>query len=315
MSLLYNITPNQELKRRLLSEAQSRITVSFYKYFTITDPYAFRDALYVALANLKVFGRIYVAREGINAQVSVPYSLYSKMEKMLYSFDPHMSSMHMNIALDDNGRSFWVLRLKVRQRIVADGITDPSFNADDVGVYINAKTVNFLYDDCKTVFVDVRNYYEYHVGHFHKALAIPGNTFREQLAIVVNMLKQYKNHQIVLYCTGGIRCEKASAWMRHHGYKNVYQIEGGIINYVRQARTQGLQVHFIGKNFVFDERMSECISNDTLAHCAQCGKIYDHYHNCLNNECHTLFIQCPTCSDQFNHCCSVLCMQRVLVSS
>ncbi|VFP87149.1 rhodanese-related sulfurtransferase [Candidatus Erwinia haradaeae] len=313
MSLLYNTTPNKELKRRLLLESQKRITVSFYKYFTITNPYEFRDALYIILSNLKVFGRIYVAKEGINAQVSVPCGLYSKMKKMLYAFDPHMSSIHMNIALDDNGRSFWVLRLKVRQRIVADGITDASFNSSDVGLHINAKTVNLLQDNGEAVFVDVRNYYEYQVGHFNKALSIPGNTFREQLSIIVDMLKKYKKQQIVLYCTGGIRCEKASAWMRHHGYRNVCQIKGGVINYVRQARLQGLPVYFLGKNFVFDERMSEYISRDVLAHCNQCGISYDSYQNCKNTHCHKLFIQCPECADQFNNCCSAFCMQRLLV--
>ncbi|VFP85715.1 rhodanese-related sulfurtransferase [Candidatus Erwinia haradaeae] len=314
MSLLYNTTPNKELKSRLLSEAPNRITVSFYKYFTITNPYEFRDALYLALMNLKVFGRIYVAKEGINAQVSVPCDLYSKMEKMLHTFDPHMSSMHMNIALDDNGRSFWVLRLKVRPRLVADGITDVNFNSNDVGAYINAETVNLLQDDCETVFVDVRNYYEYQVGHFNKALSIPGDTFRQQLSIIVDMLKKYKRQQIVLYCTGGIRCEKASAWMHYHGYKKVYQIQGGVINYVRQARMQGLPVHFIGKNFVFDERMSERISQDILAYCNQCGNSCDSYHNCRNTHCHKLFIQCPKCAYQFNYCCSIFCMQQLFVS-
>ncbi|MEJ5176382.1 oxygen-dependent tRNA uridine(34) hydroxylase TrhO [Erwinia sp. MYb416] len=311
MPVLHNLVSNEELKARMLAETEPRTTVSFYKYFTIDDPRAFRDALYVTLTKLKVFGRVYVAAEGINAQVSVPASQYEQMKAALYGFHPALNDLRMNIALDDDGKSFWVLRLKVRERIVADGITDDSFDASDVGAYLKAAEVNAMLDDPQAVFVDMRNHYEYEVGHFDNALEIPADTFRDQLPMAVDMLQQDKDKKIVMYCTGGIRCEKASAWMRHNGYENVYHIEGGIIEYARRAREQGLPVRFKGKNFVFDERMGERISEDVIANCHQCGETCDTHVNCLNDGCHLLFIQCPSCAEKFNHCCSPICMEEL----
>lgn len=311
MPVLHNLVSNEELKARMLAETEPRTTVSFYKYFTIDDPRAFRDALYVTLTKLKVFGRVYVAAEGINAQVSVPASQYEQMKTALYGFHPALNDLRMNIALDDDGKSFWVLRLKVRERIVADGITDDSFDASDIGAYLKAAEVNAMLDDPQAVFVDMRNHYEYEVGHFDNALEIPADTFRDQLPMAVDMLQQDKDKKIVMYCTGGIRCEKASAWMRHNGYENVYHIEGGIIEYARRAREQGLPVRFKGKNFVFDERMGERISEDVIANCHQCGEPCDTHVNCLNDGCHLLFIQCPSCAEKFNHCCSPICMEEL----
>nr|WP_154325110.1 rhodanese-related sulfurtransferase [Pantoea sp. 201603H] len=314
MPVLHNLVSNEELKARMLAETEPRTTVSFYKYFTIQDPKAFRDALYQAFVALKVFGRVYVAKEGINAQISVPASLYPQMKQTLYAFDPALNNLRMNIALDDDGKSFWVLRLKVRERIVADGITDDAFDASDVGNYLKAAEVNAMLDDPDAVFVDMRNHYEYEVGHFERAREIPADTFRDQLPMAVDMLQGEKDKKIVMYCTGGIRCEKASAWMKHNGFENVYHIEGGIIEYARRAREQGLPVRFKGKNFVFDERMGERISDDVIAHCHQCGTACDTHVNCKNDGCHLLFIQCPSCAEKYQHCCSPVCMEELVLS-
>ncbi|MDW8846649.1 rhodanese-related sulfurtransferase [Erwinia sp. MMLR14_017] len=314
MPVLHNLVSNEELKARMLAEAEPRTTVSFYKYFTLDDAKAFRDALYVALTKLKVFGRVYVATEGINAQISVPASQYEAMKAMLYAFHPALNNLRMNIALDDDGKSFWVLRLKVRERIVADGITDETFDASDVGGYLKAGDVNAMLDDPDAVFVDMRNHYEYEVGHFDNALEIPADTFRDQLPMAVEMLKEDKDKKIVMYCTGGIRCEKASAWMRHNGFENVYHIEGGIIEYARRAREQGLPVRFRGKNFVFDERMGERISDDVIAHCHQCGTPCDTHVNCKNDGCHLLFIQCDSCAEKYQACCSPICMEELALT-
>lgn len=160
MPVLHNLVSNKELKARMLAETEPRTTVSFYKYFQIADPKAFRDALYLGLTALKVFGRVYVAHEGINAQISVPASQYEKMKEWLYGFDPALNNLRMNIALDDDGKSFWVLRLKVRDRIVADGIEDDSFDASDVGQYLKAADVNAMLDDltpCSWICVTTTN--------------------------------------------------------------------------------------------------------------------------------------------------------------
>lgn len=310
MPVLHNRISNETLKAQMLAETEPRTTISFYKYFTIVDPKATRDALWLALTKLNVFGRIYLAHEGINAQISVPESKVAALREFLDSFDPALKGLRLNIALDDDGKSFWVLRLKVRDRIVADGIDDPTFDPSDVGEYLKAAEVNAMLDDPDAVFIDMRNHYEYEVGHFENAMEIPADTFRDQLPKAVEMMQEYKDKKIVMYCTGGIRCEKASARMKHSGFNKVWHIEGGIIEYARRAREQGLPVRFIGKNFVFDERMGERISDDVIAHCHQCGAPCDSHTNCLNDGCHLLFIQCPACAEKFAGCCSEACMEE-----
>ncbi|HCB1501988.1 UPF0176 protein [Klebsiella oxytoca] len=310
MPVLHNRISNETLKAQMLAETEPRTTISFYKYFTIIDPKATRDALWLALTKLNVFGRIYLAHEGINAQISVPQSRVDALREFLYGFDPALKGLRLNIALDDDGKSFWVLRLKVRDRIVADGIDDPTFDASDVGDYLKAAEVNAMLDDPDAVFIDMRNHYEFEVGHFDNALEIPADTFRDQLPKAVEMMQEHKDKKIVMYCTGGIRCEKASAWMKHNGFSKVWHIEGGIIEYARRAREQGLPVRFVGKNFVFDERMGERISDDVIAHCHQCGTSCDSHTNCLNDGCHLLFIQCPDCAEKFAGCCSEACMEE-----
>ncbi|WP_074013348.1 rhodanese-related sulfurtransferase [Candidatus Sodalis sp. SoCistrobi] len=311
MPVLHNRVSNQELRARMLAESEPRTTASFYRYFTLSDPQGFRDELYRTLTALQVFGRIYIAAEGINAQISVPQSRFNAMREALYAAHPQLDGLRLNVALDDDGKSFWVLRMKVRPRIVADGIDDPTFNPANVGRYLKAEEVNALADDPQALFVDMRNHYEYEVGHFDQAIEIPSDTFREQLPMAVEMLQHDKDKKIVMYCTGGIRCEKASAWMRHNGFNNVYHVEGGIIEYARRAREQGLPLKFTGKNFVFDERLGERITPDIIAHCHQCGAPCDSHTNCRNQGCHLLFIQCPVCAEHYAGCCSVTCQEEL----
>ncbi len=313
MPVLHNRISNEELKARMLAETEPRTTISFYKYFSIENPQQFRDALYLELSKLHVFGRIYVAHEGVNAQVSVPSSLYDSLRDTLYKFHPSLDGLRMNIAVEDDGKSFWVLRIKVRNKIVADGIEDPTFNPAQTGVYLKANEYNQLAEQKDTIIVDMRNHYEFEVGHFENAIEVPSDTFKQQLPMAVEMLQEHKEKNIIMYCTGGIRCEKASAYMLHNGFKNVYHVEGGIIEYTRKAKEQNLPVKFIGKNFVFDERLGERISEDVIAHCHQCGAACDTHTNCKNDGCHLLFIQCESCASKLNGCCSEACYQVSLM--
>ncbi len=306
MAVLHNRVSQAELKQRLLAETEKRITISFYRYFPISDPKLFRDELYTALNRLKVFGRIYVAQEGINAQVSVPGENFESFKQYLYSI-PALDGLRLNIAVDDDGKSFWVLKIKVRDKVVADGISDPAFSMENKGRYVNAAEMNALMQDQQTVVIDMRNHYEYEVGHFENAIEIPSDTFREQLPMAVDMMKDKKDSNIIMYCTGGIRCEKASAYMLHKGFKNVFHLEGGIINYAKQAKEAGMKSRFIGKNFVFDDRLGERITEDVIAKCHQCGKPADTHTNCKNDGCHLLFIQCKECAAAFDGCCSAEC--------
>lgn len=306
MAVLHNRVSNRELKERLYQETTPRTTISFYQYFPIPEPAHFRDDLYRALNALNVFGRIYVAQEGINAQISVPVDRFEELKNYLYSFEP-LNGLRLNVAVDDDGKSFWVLKIKVREKIVADGISDPAFSMENKGRYVNAEQMNALLDKPGTIVVDMRNHYEYEVGHFENAIEVPSDTFREQLPMAVDMLKDDKDKNVIMYCTGGIRCEKASAYMLHNGFKNVFHLEGGIINYARQVKDHELDSKFIGKNFVFDDRLGERITEDVIAKCHQCGKPADTHTNCKNDGCHLLFIQCKECAEKYNGCCSTEC--------
>ena len=308
MPVLHNRVSNDELKKRMLAETEPRKTVSFYKYFPIADPQAFRDSLYQQFAELKVFGRIYIAAEGINGQISVPENHFEQFKEKLYGADPALDGIRLNIAVDDDGKSFWVLRMKVRPKIVADGIDDPSFDMSQTGQYLKAEEFNKLAEKPGTIIVDMRNHYEYEVGHFENAIEVPSDTFRDQLPMAVDMLKDKKDQDIIMYCTGGIRCEKASAYLKHNGFKNVFHVEGGIIEYTRKAKEQGLPVKFKGKNFVFDERLGERITEDVIAVCHQCGVPCDDHTNCANDGCHLLFIQCSDCAAKYEGCCSTDCV-------
>jgi UPF0176 protein len=306
MAVLHNRISQAELKKLLYAETEHRTTISFYQYFPVDDPKLFRDELYKSLNALKVFGRIYVAAEGINAQISVPDSNVDAFREYLNTISA-LKDIRLNIAVDDDGKSFWVLKIKVREKIVADGINDPGFSMQNKGSYVNAKQMNALLQDEDTVVIDMRNHYEYEVGHFENAIEIPSDTFREQLPMAVDMMKDKKDKNIIMYCTGGIRCEKASAYMLHHGFNHVYHLEGGIINYARQAKAARLETKFIGKNFVFDDRLGERITEDIIAKCHQCGKPADTHTNCKNDGCHLLFIQCDACAKKYDGCCTVEC--------
>jgi UPF0176 protein len=310
MPVLHNRVNNEELKQRMLAETEPRTTVSFYKYFHIPDPVLFRNSLYLSFAELMVFGRVYIANEGINGQVSVPASQYEAMRDALYAAAPELNGIRMNIALDDDGKSFWVLRMKVRPKIVADGIDDPTFDMARTGKYLKAKEYNELSSAPDTIIVDMRNHYEYEVGHFENAIEVPSDTFRDQLPMAAGMLRGNEDKNIIMYCTGGIRCEKASAYMLHHGFRNVFHVEGGIIEYARKAKEENLPLKFKGKNFVFDERLGERITDDVLAECHVCGTPCDAHTNCKNDGCHLLFIQCPACAEKYEGCCSPECMEE-----
>lgn len=310
MAVLHNRISQNELKQLLLEETEPRTTISFYHYFDIDNPKNFRDELYKKLNPLKVFGRVYVAQEGINAQISVPASHFDALKNELYAIEP-LHGIRLNIAVDDDGKSFWVLKIKVRDKIVADGIDDPTFDMRSKGKYVNAEDFNQLTDDPHTIVVDMRNHYEYEVGHFERAIEVPSDTFRDQLPMAANMLKEAKDKTIIMYCTGGIRCEKASAYMLHKGFQNVFHLEGGIIHYTNQAKEKGLLNKFHGKNFVFDNRLGERISDEIIACCHQCGQPADTHVNCANEACHLLFIQCDECKEKREGCCSKECQEFI----
>lgn len=307
---LHNKIDSRLLKEKMLSASESRVTVSFYKYHQVTDPVEFRNELYRNFESLNVLGRVYVASEGINAQISVPAGRFETFSDYLYSI-PFLNGVRLNTAVEDNGKSFFKLKILVRKKIVADGLNDSTFDVTDSGTHVNAVDFNTLAENPDTVIVDMRNHYESEVGHFKNAICPDVDTFREELQAVEDLMRDQKDKNLLLYCTGGIRCEKASAWMKHLGFKNVFQLEGGIIKYAQEVKEHGLENKFIGKNFVFDERLGERITEDVIALCHQCGKACDDHTNCKNDGCHLLFIQCRECGEKYNGCCSEVCQETL----
>jgi len=308
MTELRNRINKDELKVRLAQEEIERVTFSFYKYVNIENTKELRDQLFIQWTALNCFGRIYIAHEGINAQMSVPKSNWNAFVNQLYN-DSRFNNVPFKIAVDDDGKSFYKLGVKIRDKVVADGIDDDTFNPSNTGTYLNAEGFNKAIENPDTIVVDMRNHYESEVGRFDNAFCPDADTFREELPLVVEHLKGQEDKKVIMYCTGGIRCEKASAYLKHKGFKDVNHLHGGIIQYAKEVKEQGLESKFRGVNFVFDERIGERITNDVLSSCHQCGKPCDSHVNCRNDDCHLLFIQCDECASSMNGCCTPKCKE------
>ena len=306
---LYNNLSAKERAQLIEEAGQERLTLSFYQYAQLGNPQLFRDYLFLHWNPLEVLGRIYVAKEGINAQLSVPAAQFEAFKVTLDEIT-FLEGVRLNIAIEQDNKSFLKLTIKVRNKIVADGLEDHSFDVTQKGKHVNAQEFNTLLSDKNTICVDMRNHYESEIGHFDSAITPDVDTFRDSLPIIEEELADHKeDKKLLMYCTGGIRCEKASAYFKHKGFKNVYQLEGGIIEYARQVKAQELENKFIGKNFVFDERRGERISEDVIAQCHQCGDACDTHVNCVNEACHLLFIQCEACQEKMDQCCSTACQE------
>ncbi len=304
---LYNTLSAREREALIEEAGQDRLTISFYAYAHIANLQIFRNHLFLHWNELDVLGRIYVAHEGINAQLSVPADHFDAFKAHLDSIT-FLQQLRLNIAVEQSNKSFLKLKVKIRDKIVADGLNDATFDVTDKGVHVNAAEFNKLLENPDTILIDMRNHYESEIGHFKNAITPDVDTFRESLDIIERDLATHKEDKnLVMYCTGGIRCEKASAYYKHKGFKRVYQLEGGIIEYVRQVKELELENKYLGKNFVFDHRRGERISEDIIAHCHQCGEACDSHINCANEACHLLFIQCVACSEKMDNCCSDAC--------
>lgn len=302
-----NLKSKAELIADIEKEDFRRKTLSFYRYVKIADPKEMRDKLFDGFNELKCLGRIYVAEEGINAQMNVPEHNFDAFDSFIQGFKEFNGTPY-KIAVEEKGKSsFLKLIVKVKNKIVADGLDDSTFDPSNTGQYVLAEEVNEMIDKGTTV-IDMRNLYESAVGHFENAKIMNVDTFREQLEKVHEMFKDKKDEEVLLYCTGGIRCEKASAWMKHNGFKNVMHIKGGIIDYAHRVKELGLQNKFKGKNFVFDERMGEKVGDEVIAYCQVCEKEKcDDYIHCKNESCHILFICCKDCEKKQNGYCGKIC--------
>ena len=304
---LYNKLSKKDRIKLIEKAGEKRFTLSFYKYELINDLEIFRNFLFVQFNFIDVLGRIYIANEGINAQLSLPAKNIYSLKKILDEIT-FLKNVRLNIAIEHDNQSFLKLKIKIRDKIVADGLGNDEYDLKNNGIHVNASKFNKLLNDKNTIAIDMRNHYESEIGHFEGADLPDVDTFRESLPIINKKYSKHKkDKKILMYCTGGIRCEKASAYLMQNGYEKVYQLEGGIIEYARQVKSQDIQNKFIGKNFVFDNRLSERISKKIISKCHQCESECDDHVNCNNEACHLLFIQCEKCKIKYNGCCSTDC--------
>ena len=303
---LFNRIDKEDLKLALSRETFDRMTASFYHYVNLLSPDDLRDQLYIKWNQMGVFGRVYIASEGINAQVSIPEHNWVKFSRYLDSI-PEFKGISIKRALQE-GSSFYKLKIKVRNDLVAYGVSEELYDMDRVGKHLSAEEYNFAIDRTDSVVVDMRNYYESEIGHFDNALIPNVETSKELLPEVKRLLRGKENDKILLYCTGGIRCEKASSYLLYNGFKDVNQLQGGIIQYAHDIKKKGIDSKFKGKNFVFDDRLGERVTDDIISSCHLCGDSCDDHTDCKNDACHILFIQCEKCNESLNGCCSKECM-------
>ena len=304
-----NCRPREEQRRAVKNDGIERVTLSFYRYVRILDPEAFRVALYTKLYELGCLGRIFIAGEGINAQMNVPKKNWDVFDAYIQSLSEFNGVPYKIAAEETNTVSFYKLAIKVREKIVADGLDDTSFEVTKTGEYISAKEMNEYLSDPDAIVVDMRNAYESEIGHFEGAVTPDVDSFRDELKVTPKLLRVHRNKKVALYCTGGIRCEKASAWLRHNGFTDVKHLKGGIIDYKRQVKEEKLENKFLGKNFVFDERMGERIGDEVISHCHLCHTNKSDVHrNCKNASCHVLFLCCDECIAKKSGYCSYTCI-------
>ena len=303
---LYNKKNKQDLKKKVQLESFKRITCSFYKYTSLRNIEDLRDQFYISWNNLEILGRVYISKEGINAQISIPEHNIETFKKNLYLNDP-FKDIDIKPAIEE-GTSFYKLTIKVKKEIVAYKINKNEYNMNNRGTHLNYKEYNKAIDN-GAIIVDIRNRYESEIGKFEGAITPDIDRSEDLLPEIKKMLNKNKKEKILMYCTGGIRCEKASAYLIHHGFKDVNQLQGGIVQYAHDVKRNKAKNKFIGKNFVFDHRLGENITDHIISYCNQCEISCNNYTNCTNQSCHILFIQCEKCHKKFGGCCSKECCE------
>ncbi len=286
-----------------MSEAQIPVLL-YYKYVNIPDPIAEVELQRVFCLENNITGRILIGNEGINGTIAGEpestnkYQDWMKARKIFNGIEFKISEGPKD--------TFGKLKIKFRPEIVTLGVEglDPTksgkrMTADELHQLIEQRDEN-------VVLVDMRNDYESAIGRFEGAVEAPIHRFRE-LPNVIDTLKRYKNKKVVTYCTGGIRCEKASALLIKEGFTDVYQLDGGIFKYAEKYPDG----YFEGKCFVFDKRMAigfnKAKKSKILTNCKLCGNHSDNYVDCANKSCHDLFICCGDCMEKYKEYCSEEC--------
>ncbi len=294
---------------RAKRETFPRRILSFYRYMHIDDPATLRDDLYKSWHALHIFGRIYVSTEGYNAQMSVPEHNWEEFETNIRQF-PVFKDVFFNFAVEPKPFAFFKLDIRNRKRLVVDGLPDGFMETATPGPHLEPHQFHEMVGQKDVVVVDARNGYECLIGHFENAIKPTSKTFSKVLPELKEKLQDMKSKKIIMYCTGGIRCEKASAYLKKDGFENVFQLKNGIVNYLRHVKENQIDSKFKGSNYVFDERMAEGTNAEKLASCQHCNTPHQIHSNCGHIHCHILMVQCPSCAEKFDGCCSESCIEQ-----
>lgn len=274
----------------------------YYCYTPIADPDAYREEHHLKCLNLGLLGRIIIAKEGINGTVSGPEaSCRSYMEYV--KADPRFEALDFKVESHD-GHAFQKLYVRVKPEIVHSSLRHIN-PAKQTGVHLSPKEFKALKDQEDVVILDVRSNYEHQVGKFKNALTIDMENFRD-FPEKVKELSHLKDKKVVTYCTGGIKCEKASAFLLEQGFNDVYQLHGGIIKYGIEEGGED----FEGKCYVFDGRVIADVNKVNpviISTCYVCGTLSDRMVNCANPVCNRHEPMCEACGIKMEGACSEAC--------
>lgn len=288
--------------------------IIFYKYTPVTDPVGFVDWTRALCEEIGIFGRILIAHEGINGTVEGTAEQIKRFEDALHAQDGsketfgNFSDVWFK-ASPGTGTAFRKLKVKARKEIVTTGLAaiDDINPNETTGTHIEAADLKTWIDAGEDFeIIDMRNDYEYAVGHFAGSHASGMGNFRD-LAAITPALNELKEKKVLTVCTYGVRCEKASGYLKQQGFKNVYQLNGGIGTYMKAYPGQD----FLGSLYVFDERMTEQFTPNyqVVGVCVGCGTQNERFGNCAWHECHKQLIICENC-DASNIFCSEECRKE-----
>lgn len=282
--------------------------IIFYKYVAIPDVEGIKKWQQKLCQTLQLNGRIILAEEGINATVAGNKNL---LDKYMQIMEKHPLFSGIDYKISQGSRNhFPRLSIKIKQEIVRLGIAPTTLTTANTGIHLTPKQVHELLENKSDdlLVLDTRNQYEWEIGHFQGAINPAINYFREFPEYIDKNLEHFKDKQVLMYCTAGVRCERATAYLKEKNVaKEVYQIKGGIHRYIEQY-PEGF---FRGKNYVFDGRISVESNADILSHCFTCKKPCNEYTNCDNTRCNRHYISCQSCKNALNRFCSKECLNIV----
>ena len=280
----------------------------YYKYVSIEYPKRILKWQQQICSDLNLKGRIFIGHEGINGTVGGETEAIERY-KTTMSKNPLFADIDFKESAGD-ASYFPKMEIKVKKEVVHMGVDPEQVTAQDSGDHLNPDQVHELLsnkpDDL--VILDARNNYEWRIGKFKDAITPDIENFRDLPEYIDQNLDQFKDKQVLMYCTGGVRCERATAYLNKKNIaKKVLQIDGGIVRYCEKY-PEGF---FRGKNYVFDRRVAVTINNDVLSNCDLCPAASNEYTNCINAECNAHYIACDACMQKYNNCCSPACHELV----